>query len=76
MENQGGQVKKKQKTYHFHLEWECEFFFTSVKDKCVCLICGSSVSVGKRGNVERHHTQVHGNFARDFPAGSTHGLRK
>ena len=69
-------VKKKQKTYNFHLEWECEFFFTSMKDMCVYLICGSSVSVGKRGYVERNHTQVHSNFARDFPAGSTQRTEK
>jgi len=68
------QTNKRIKTYHFHQEWETEFYFTNVNDKCVCLICGASVSVGKRCNVEHHFTKVHGNFLRDFPAGSS--LRK
>ena len=74
MENQGGRQEKAEN--NFHLEWECEFFFTSMKDMCVYLICGSSVSVCKRGYVERNHTQVHSNFARDFPAGSTQRTEK
>ncbi|KAK7907121.1 hypothetical protein WMY93_015733 [Mugilogobius chulae] len=61
---------KKVKTYSFHEEWELDFLFTSVNDKCVCLICGFSVAVGKRCNVERHFTKLHGNFPRDFPTGS------
>uniref|UniRef100_A0AAV2MK93 Uncharacterized protein n=1 Tax=Knipowitschia caucasica TaxID=637954 RepID=A0AAV2MK93_KNICA len=65
---------KKRKSYNFHQEWETEFCFTNVNDKCVCLICGASVSVGKRSNVERHFTTIHGNFSRDFPMGTN--LRK
>lgn len=30
--------RKKQKTYHFHVEWEHDFLFTIVKDKTICLI--------------------------------------
>lgn len=55
-------------------EWETELCLTNVNDKCVCLICCASLSVGKRCNLERHFTKVHGNFSRDFPAGSS--LRK
>ncbi len=73
MSKESGQEKKKKTIYYFHEEWESEFFFTNVNERCVCLICGASVAVGKRCNVERHFTQVHGNFARDFPVGS--GLR-
>ncbi|KAK0142715.1 General transcription factor II-I repeat domain-containing protein 2A [Merluccius polli] len=65
------QNNKRVKTYHFHQEWETEFCFININDKCVCLICGASVSVGKRCNVERHFTKVHGNFSQDFPAGSS-----
>jgi hypothetical protein len=39
-------VPKKNKTYHFHDEWEIEYFFVMVKDKC-CLICNTSVSLPK-----------------------------
>lgn len=65
---------KKPKTYHFHLEWETDYFFTQVKDKCVCLLCNVSVSVGKKGNVERHFKTVHSGIEKDFPLNSA--LRK
>ena len=61
---------KKRKSYYFHQEWETEFCFTSINDKCVCLICGATVSVGKRCNVERHFTTTHANFSKDFPTGT------
>lgn len=64
------QSKTRKKIYYFHEEWESEFFFTNVGERCVCLICGASVAVGKKCNVERHFTQVLRNFARDFPVGS------
>lgn len=70
MNKDSGQAKKRQNIFLFHEERENKFFFTSVKDKCVCLICGTNVSVGKKCYVERHFTQVHGNFARDYPVGS------
>lgn len=73
MSKESGQEKKKKKIYYFHEEWESEFFFTNVSERCVCLICGTSFAVGKQCNVEHHFTQVHGNFAQDFPGGS--GLR-
>ncbi|XP_041854559.1 zinc finger BED domain-containing protein 5-like [Melanotaenia boesemani] len=63
-------TSKRQKTYYFHEEWEKDFCFTNVNDKCVCLICGVSLAVGKKCNVERHFTKVHSNFCRDFPAGT------
>lgn len=58
---------KKVKTYHFHSEWEEQYFFTEVKGKNVCLLCNTSVSVAKKGNIERHHTTVHSNFEKSFP---------
>lgn len=65
---------KKPKTYHFHAEWENDYFFTQVKNKCVCLLCNLSVSVGKKGNVERHFKTVHSGIEKDYPLNST--LRK
>jgi len=58
---------KKVKTYHFDSEWEEQYFFTEVKGKNVCLLCNTSVSVAKKGNIERHHTTVHSNFEKSFP---------
>ena len=61
---------KKAKTYHFHSEWEEQYFFTEVKGKSVCLLCNTSVSVPKKGNIERHHKTVHSNFEKAFPLNS------
>lgn len=61
---------KKVKTYHFHSEWEEQYFFTEVKGKGICLLCNASVSVAKKGNVERHHKTVHSTFEDSFPLNS------
>lgn len=37
---------------------------------------GTSVSVGIRCNIARHFTQVHSNFAWDFPVGSSLRIEK
>lgn len=71
MNNEGSHANKKQKTYSFHKEWESRFPFTNVKYKCVCLICRNGISVGKKSNVERHHSEVHANFSWDIPGCST-----
>ena len=57
---------KKPKTYHFHPEWEEDFFFTVSNLKCVCLICQSTIAIPKKGNVERHFRTVHRNDDTDF----------
>ncbi|KAK0154682.1 General transcription factor II-I repeat domain-containing protein 2 [Merluccius polli] len=62
---------KKKKTYHFQEEWEEEFFFTTVRDKSVCLICGAAVALAKRHNVERHFSTLHRTFNASYPPGST-----
>ncbi|KAK9702553.1 hypothetical protein QE152_g29870 [Popillia japonica] len=41
-----------------------------VNDKCVCLICDSSVALPKRANVERHFKTTHSKYATDFLFGS------
>lgn len=58
---------KRPKTYHFHEEWEHDFFFTMYKDKCICLICHASVALPKKGNLERHFSSLHKKFDADFP---------
>lgn len=70
MTGQGCSSAKKSKTYHYHSEWEEEFFFVMVKDKCVCLICNSSVALPKKANVERHFKTTHIKYSTDFPVGS------
>lgn len=67
---------KKSKTYHFNKDWEEEFFFCMVKDKCICVICLASVAIPKRGNLERHHKTVHKNYEKDFPPQSELRKRK
>lgn len=63
-------AEKRKKTYHFHDEWEVEFFFTTVKGACVCLICGATVATAKRHNVERHFTTCHTSYHTNYPQGS------
>lgn len=63
-------AEKRKKTYHFHNDWEEELFFTTVKETCVCLICGVTVATAKRHNVERHFTTCHKSYHANFPPGS------
>ncbi|GFW92260.1 DUF4371 domain-containing protein [Trichonephila clavipes] len=73
---QPGTSAKRSKTYHYHNEWEDDFFFVMVKKKCVCLslICNSSVALRKTANDKRHFKTIHLKYATDFPIGSE--LRK
>lgn len=41
----------------FQPNWELEFFCCEVKDKIICLICNSTVSVPKIYNIKRHYDQ-------------------
>jgi hypothetical protein len=42
-----------------------------VKDKCYCLICSASVSLPRKGNLERHYNARHSNkYVADFPSKS------
>ena len=70
-------VKKEVKTYHFHSQWEVEYFFVDSNGKCVCSVCNRSVSLPKKANVERHFKSTHnadGKFDELYPPNST--LRK
>ena len=66
--------RKKIKTYHYHSEWEEDYFFIMMKDKCVCFICNTTVALPKKANVERHFLTVHKNYEADYPRGTA--LRK
>lgn len=59
---------KRGKSYHFHIEWEEEYFFVYSHSKPVCLICNATVALAKKGNLERHFKTIHGSYERDFPA--------
>lgn len=61
---------KKSKTYHFHPEWELDYFFTMVKENCCCLICNTSLAIPKKGNLERHFNTMHSKYQTDFPPDS------
>lgn len=69
-------IPKKSKTYHFHDDWEMEYLFVMVKDKC-CLICNASVSLPKKGNLECHYNALHSyKYDVDFPPKSEIRKRK
>ena len=59
---------KQAKNYHFHTEWEEDYFLVYSHSKPVCLICNATVAFAKKGNLERHFKTVHGRYERDFPA--------
>ncbi|XP_047020709.1 general transcription factor II-I repeat domain-containing protein 2A-like isoform X2 [Helicoverpa zea] len=61
---------KKSKTYHFHQEWELDYFFTMVNGNCCCLICNTSLAIPKKGNLERHFNTMHSKYQTDFPPNS------
>ena len=67
---------KKLKTYHFHPEWEEEYFVVMSHSKVICLICKASVALPKKGNVERHYRSVHKAYDSDFPPSSELRKRK
>ena len=67
---------KKKKTYHFHTEWEEDYFFVMSHSKCICLICKASVALPKKTNVERHYRSVHKAYDSDFPPSSELRKRK
>ncbi|GFW87140.1 hypothetical protein TNCV_5124941 [Trichonephila clavipes] len=41
---QAGTSAKRSKTLLYHNEWEEDFFFVMVKEKCVCLTCNSKIT--------------------------------
>jgi len=57
---------KRQKTYHFHKEWEEDYFFVMFNSRCVCLICYASISLRKQGNLERHFITMHNKYKKDY----------
>ena len=71
-----GSSAKKSKTYHFHSEWEEDYFFTMNNLKCVCLICHVSPALAKKGNLERHFKSFHKKYDSDFPPKSELRKRK
>ncbi|KAK9721124.1 hypothetical protein QE152_g21709 [Popillia japonica] len=71
-----GSKPKKSKTYRFNEEWEIDYFFTMVNDKCCCLICLSSIAIAKKGNLERHFLALHNKYQTDYPPNSELRKRK
>ena len=43
----------------FNQTWTSNYFFTEVKGKAVCLVCGEQVAVLKDYNLNRHYNTKH-----------------
>ena len=43
-------------------QWKLEYFFTEIRNNCVCLICQETVAVFKEFNIKRHYQTKHGNY--------------
>ena len=67
-------LSKRQQTYNFNTNWEESYSFVNLKYKCVCLLCGSSIAVLKKHNVEQHFQTIHATFDVNYPLKS--GVRK
>ncbi|GLV31379.1 hypothetical protein CBL_20013 [Carabus blaptoides fortunei] len=67
---------KKSKTYHFNEEWELDYFFTMVNDKCCRLICLTSIAIAKNGNLERYLLALHSKYQTDYPQNTELRKRK
>lgn len=47
---------------HFQDKWKLEYFFTEIRNNCVCLICQETVAVFKEFNIKRHYQTKHANY--------------
>jgi hypothetical protein len=56
---------KRQRNYNFNAEWEESYYFVDIKGEC--LLCGSSVAVPKKYNVEHHFQTNHSSFDANYP---------
>uniref|UniRef100_A0A8C5M4S6 SPIN-DOC-like zinc-finger domain-containing protein n=1 Tax=Leptobrachium leishanense TaxID=445787 RepID=A0A8C5M4S6_9ANUR len=43
----------------FNKTWTLKYFFTEVKGKAVCLVCGVQIAVFKEYNLSRHYVTKH-----------------
>lgn len=59
-------AEKRKKTCVRNKDWEEEFFFTSIRHKFVCLICGAMVVISKQHNVERPYQTTHSSLNTNF----------
>ena len=46
----------------FQDKWRLEYFFTEIRNNCVCLICQETVAVFKEFNIKRHYQTKHANY--------------
>lgn len=60
---------KKSKTYHFHPEWELDYFLTMVKPLLLNMQY-PFLAIPKKGNLERHFNTMHSKYQTDFPPNS------
>lgn len=47
----------------FNEKWTEDYFFVEVMGKPVCLVCGESLAVLKKANLERHYSTKHAKLA-------------
>uniref|UniRef100_A0A3B3DZF4 SPIN-DOC-like zinc-finger domain-containing protein n=1 Tax=Oryzias melastigma TaxID=30732 RepID=A0A3B3DZF4_ORYME len=46
----------------FQEKWKLAYFFTEIRNQCVCLICNDTVAVFKEFNIRRHYKTKHAIF--------------
>ncbi|XP_070398336.1 general transcription factor II-I repeat domain-containing protein 2 [Nothobranchius furzeri] len=59
-------VNKKRKVdcegRRFQDSWKLDYFFTEIRNNCVCLICQENVAVFKEFNIKRHYQTKHASY--------------
>jgi hypothetical protein len=56
--------------YNFNEKWENKYLFINVNNKCLCLICNSSITVSKKCDVERRFMAMHKEYISKYPENS------
>ena len=60
---------KRPKSYHFHPEWEEDYFFVYYNSNPICLICNAKVALAKKANLQRHYKSLHAaKYDKEYPA--------
>jgi hypothetical protein len=56
--------------YNFNEEWDKNYLFIKVNNKCVYLKSNSSIAASNKCNVERHFMTMHKDYISDYPGNS------
>lgn len=62
-----GELSKIQRIYNLKTDRDELYHFFNLRYKCICLLCGHSIAVPKKHNIERHFQKIHTSFDTNHP---------